>query len=403
MLYSLYISKTKIYGGKIMSLASLIDNLVSRLVYQHGRLPFSFVVHTVEGVSIPIGDDHPAFEVYIRNQAGLKAIQSLNELKIAEAYIKGDLDVEGDLIKLLHFRDVFLNRNIWLKKWRNIAIALCRREKCNPNWIAKHYDSDNAQLLALDYDYHLYTQGIYVSDEDNLEAGAERKLESAFQALNLKPNDSLLDVGCGWGGFLRYVASRGIHVTGITLSHNQKQYTEALIRKNHFDAKLMYQDCFSFQPSQKYDAIAMMGVMEHLFDYSRVIKQVSKWIKPGGRIYLDFASAKAHFDTSFFITKYIWPGTFRMVFMPLFIDAVRESPFEIISINNDRYNYYLWSKWVTERWEQKKIEIIEKYGEELWRIFRILYAGTASIMDRPSHYATAYRVVLEYPADFVQG
>ncbi|RKZ93648.1 MAG: hypothetical protein DRR19_00380 [Candidatus Parabeggiatoa sp. nov. 1] len=86
----------------------------------------------------------------------------------------------------------------------------------------------------------------------------------------------------------------------------------------------------------------MMGVIEDLSDYQRVMKRISKWVMPGGRVYLDFASEKKPFGTRSFITQYVWPGTFRLVFMPQFIDAVRESLFEIINILNDRRNYYLW-------------------------------------------------------------
>lgn len=384
-----------------MNLKSLLNNLASNFVSKYGSLPFSFQVRMPDGTNIPVGEEEPAFKIHIGNQTGLNAIQSLNQLKIAEAYIEGNIDVEGDLIKTLMFQDLISDQNIWIKTWRHVRPLLVGRKKCNPTWIAKHYDSNNIQLLAADTDYNTYTPGNYETDEDSLEVGAERKLKFAYDSLNLKPNDSVLDVGCGWGGFLRYAARRNVRVTGITLSNHQKQYTENLIKENNFDAQVLYQDCFSFQAPQKYDGIVIMGVMEDLSDYPRVMKLISSWIKPGGRVYFDFTSAKENFATSSFITKYVWPGKFRMIFMPEFIDAVRNSPFEIMNIYNDRRNYHLWSKKVNERWEEKKAEIVEQSSEQLWRMFRILFAGTASIMDRPSHIATAYRVVLEYPIDFV--
>ncbi len=346
----------------------------------------------------------PAFEVFICNQAGLKAIQSLNQLTIAEAYMLGDLNIEGDLIKAISFQEVLSDNNLWIKTWRRVKPMLIGRKKCNPDWIAKHYDSNNLQLLAADFDYNTYTPGHYENDEASLENGAERKLACAFESLNLKAGDSVLDIGCcGWGGFLRYAARRHVRITGITLSRNQKEYTDSLIKENQFNAQVLYHDFFSYKPSEKYDGLVMMGVIEDLSDYSRVMKRIANWVKPGGRVYLDFASAKKPFGTASFITKYIWPGTFRMVFMQQFIDAIRESPFEIISIQNDRRNYYLWSKKVNERWEQNQAEVIQRSNKQLWRMFRILFAGTTSVMNRASHYVTAYRVVLEYPSDFVPG
>jgi len=383
-----------------MNLTYLINHLTAKFVSQYGQLPFSFVVYTPDGQSIPVGTQPPSFEVYIHNKTGLKALKSLNQLKVADAYIEGHLDLQGDLIKAFLFQELLSDKNIGLKIWRRVKPLLIGRKKCNPAWIAKHYDASNIQLLASDENYNAYTPGHYETEADSLEVGAERKLKCAFDSLKLKPNDTVLDIGCGWGGFLRYAARRDIHVTGITLSKHQKAYTEKLIKDNQFNAQVLYQDFFAFKPSQKYDGIVMMGVIEDLSDYLRVMKCIAKLVKPGGRVFLDFAASKLPFGTSSFITKHVWPGTFRMVFMPQFIDAVRMSPFEIINIHNDLRNYHLWSKKVNERWEAKKENIVAQTSEELWRIFRMLYAGTASVMNKPSHKATAYRVVLEYPLDF---
>ena len=375
-----------------------VSNFVSSLS-KRGKLPISFLLHLEDGSITTIGEEKPILDVYIKNPAGRKALMSLDELVIVEAYINGDIDLEGDLIKAMSFQELLSDQHILLKIGRRLKPILLGREKCNPDWISKHYDSNNIQLFAMDTDYNTYTPGIYEKDEDSLEVGAERKLDFAFQSLNLKPNDSVLDIGSGWGGFLRFAARRNIHVTGITLSKDQKQYVEDLIEKNNFDAEVKYQDFFSFQPSQKYDGIVMMGVMEDLSDYPRVMERLLNYLKPGGRVYLDFASEKESFVTRSFITKYIWPGTFRMVYMTEFIDAVRESPFEIQGIYNDRRNYYLWSKGVYERWMEKKADLIDKSNEQIWRTFQILFAGTAGTMVQSSYHSTAYRVVLELPED----
>lgn len=375
-----------------------VSNFISSLS-KRGKLPISFVIHLEDGSLTTIGEEKPILDIYIKNTAGRKAFMSLDQLLIVEAYIKGDIDFEGDLIKAMSFQKLLSDQHILLKIGRRLKPILLGREKCNPDWISKHYDSHNIQLFAMDTDYNTYTPGIYEKDEDSLEVGAERKLDFAFQSLNLKPNDSVLDIGSGWGGFVRFAARRNIPVTGITLSNHQKQYVEDLIEKNNFDAEVKYQDFFSFQPSHKYDGIVMMGVIEDLSDYPRVMERLLNYLKPGGRVYLDFASHKKSFGTHSFITKYIWPGTFRMVYMPEFIDAVKESPFEIQAIYNDRRNYYLWAKGMYERWIEKKADIIDKSNEQIWRTFRILFAATAGTMNKSSYDSTAYRVVLELPED----
>ena len=90
-----------------------------------------------------------------------------------------------------------------------------------------------------------------------------------------------------------------------------------------------------------------------------------------------------------------------MVYMPQLLPAIVRSPFEIVGLYNDRLNYHLWAKKAHARWIEHKSKAIEMAGEATWRLFTILTAGTASVMDRPSHSATAYRMVLELPADTV--
>jgi cyclopropane-fatty-acyl-phospholipid synthase len=374
---------------------------ISKLFDNRSKLPIALNIVTMEGKSITIGREKPEFKIIIKNKNGLRAIKSLNELKVAEAYIKGDLDVEGDFIKAMSIRHALADRNTWIKLWRRLAPMLFGRVKLNPKWIAKHYDLNNIQLMLIDKKYNTYTPGIYESDSDTADEGAERKLDFAFQSLRLKPDDSVLDIGCGWGGFLRFAARKGAHVTGITLSKDQKKYVEDLIKENNFNAEVLYQDFFSFQPKKEYDGIVMMGVLEDLSDYHRVMSKLPDFLKPGGCVYLDFSASKTSFSTSSFTTKYIWPGTFRPVYMPQLIDAIRESPFEIAALYNDRRNYYIWGKKGHERWMQLKKEVILRTDEQLWRIFRILLAGIAGSMSNPSYSLTAYRMLLELPKDIV--
>ncbi|MBP0000114.1 MAG: class I SAM-dependent methyltransferase [Cyanobacteria bacterium SID2] len=375
------------------------DRFLSGLT-QRGNLAFSFTIHDRNGSQQIIGNFEPIFDLYIKTEAGRKALLSLNQLTITEAYMNGDIEAEGDIIQAMSLGDLMSDFNPVLKFWHWFQPLLFGREKCNPQWIAKHYDSENIQLIAIDTQYHVYTPGIYESDDESLEIGAERKLEFAVQSLNIKPNDRVLEVGSGWGGFLRYAASRDAKVTGITLSQHQAQYVKKLIEENYLDAEVRYQDFFTFEPDCQYDAISMMGVIEDLSDYHLVMEKLPSLLKPGGRVYLDFAADNHTKGTHSFVTKYVWPGAFRHVDMPEFMAAVRKSPFEIVAIYNDRHNYYLWAKGIYERWMQRKAEAIEQSDERFWRLFRILAAGTANAMSKPTYSVTAYRIVLEYPADY---
>ncbi|HEX6178985.1 MAG TPA: class I SAM-dependent methyltransferase, partial [Thermoanaerobaculia bacterium] len=238
-----------------------ISRLLSRVSF-----PCSFRVHVPGGEMIDIGEAAPEFDVIIRNERGMRALQSTEELRIADAYVRGDLELEGDVIKAMWLRNSLSDRNLWLKIWRRLQPMIFGREKLNPDWIAKHYDSNNVQLMALDRDYYAYTPGIYLNDEETLEQSSQRKYEFAWDSLGLKPGQELLEIGCGWGGMTRFCASRGVRVTGITLSKHQHAHVNRLIDERGLGGRVAmhlmdYRELAEDQPFQK---IASIGMFEHV-------------------------------------------------------------------------------------------------------------------------------------------
>jgi cyclopropane-fatty-acyl-phospholipid synthase len=363
------------------------------------KLAIPFCMVHPDGSEKHYGQGPEQFRVVLTTERAQKALTRFDALPLAEAYMNGEMKIEGDLFAAMRYQEYLGDQHPLIRLASRLEPLLIGRERANPRWIKLHYDAWNAQILANDSTYHTYTPGYYGADSDSLEAGAERKLGDAFQFLRLKPGDRLLEVGCGWGGMLRYAARRGVHVTGITLSQHQKEFCEALCHSEGLEAKILYQDFFAYEPVERYDAISLMGVMEDLSDYRRVVRRLAAWVKPGGRVYFDFAAERERFGTHSFITTYIWPGTFRMVFMPEFVEAVRESPFELQEVVNDRRNYHLWMRKVSERWMEQREAVIREYGERVYLMFLLLWVAIAMNMDRPSHSATAYRVVLELPQD----
>jgi len=372
-----------------------VSSWIGRMLARGTKLPCAFRVHTPDDTLV-LGEGEPEFELWIHNENGMAALRSTSELRIADAYVRGDLDIEGDVIKAMWLRDLLDDRNLWLKTWRRLQPLLVGREKLNPAWIAKHYDSKNIQIYATDNEYHAYTPGVYLSDDETLEVSTERKYQFAFDSLGLKEGQHLLEIGCGWGGMTRFCASRGVNVTAITLSKDQMNWTQGVIEQHKLtNATVSYQDFFTFQPGRRFDAISCMGVIEDLSDYPRVMQRFSELLKPGARAYLDFAAGKVPFGTSSFITKYVWPGTFRMVYLPELFPALVASGLDVVEMHNDRRNYYLWAKIGHDRWVARKARVVAASDESTWRMMRILFAGAAHVMATSPGGTTAYRLVVE--------
>jgi cyclopropane-fatty-acyl-phospholipid synthase len=360
----------------------------------------AFTVKFPSGYRAVFGTTRTEFEIEVVNGRGLSALLSLDELRICEAYMDGDIDIVGEMMKAISLRDHLDDQNFWVTLWRRLQPLLVGRLKAHERWVQNHYDSDNIQLYFLDRSYNTYTPGVFEDETESLETASERKHRLAFEGVGLKPGDRILDVGFGWGSFLRYAARRGVEVTGLTLSRHQLEYVQQeLVSKEKMPAQLLYQNFFNYEPDEKFDAIIILGVAEELADFPGILERLARWLKPGKRVYLDFMAATEDFLFPAFISKYIYQGGTSRVYMPKFIEAVTKSPFELLAVHNDRRNYYLTARSWMERYEQNRDEIREKFGERTYRKFRLYLAGAAYTLNHPSHLATAYRVFLELPAE----
>ncbi|MFP5264153.1 MAG: class I SAM-dependent methyltransferase [Blastocatellia bacterium] len=370
--------------------------LAERLV---GTAAHAFAVKFPSGRRAIFGTSRPEFEIEVVNGRGLSALLSLDELRICEAYMDGDIDIVGEMMKAISLRDHLEDQDFWVTVWRRLQPLLVGRFKAHEKWVQNHYDSNNIQLYFLDRSYNTYTPGVFEDETETLETASERKHRLAFEGVGLKPGDRILDVGFGWGSFLRYAARRGVEVTGLTLSRHQLEYVRReLVSKEKMPAQLLYQNFFKYEPDGKFDAITMLGVAEELADFPRIMERLARWLKPGKRVYLDFMAATEDFLFPAFISKHIYQGGTSRVYMPKFIEAVTKSRFELLAVYNDRRNYYLTAKSWMERYEQNRDEIREKFGERTYRKFRLYLAGAAYALNHPSHLATAYRVFLELAA-----
>ncbi|MBV8220173.1 MAG: class I SAM-dependent methyltransferase, partial [Solirubrobacterales bacterium] len=164
------------------------------------NLPFALELRDPAGAAVRVSPGEPELTVTARTPAGLAVLANLGELAVVEAYLDGDIDIDGDLVRAMELRPLLRGDGVAMRVWSVLEPALRGRIRTNPQVVATHYDSGNVQLLAIDDEYALYTPGVYECDEDTLEEAARRKLERVFAALRLVPGYALLDIGCGWGG-----------------------------------------------------------------------------------------------------------------------------------------------------------------------------------------------------------
>lgn len=344
-----------------------------------------------------LGKGEPAVKILVKDRQGLAALSELDEVKICEAYMAGSLDVAGDMLGFASLRGLLSDHHPLHSLWRRMAPLFVGRVRTDRLAIAGHYDFSNEFYLKFMDPTRCYSQAVFDRDDEPLERAQHRKLDFAIDACRLKPGDRVLDVGGGWGSFTEHAGRSGIHVTSLTISQQSEAFLLDLIERQHLPCRVLNQDFWEHTVSNPYDAIVILGVMEHLPDYPAVLRQLQTLLKPGGRVYLDASAFREKYSKPTFVSRYIFPGDHAFFCLHTFLAEVAKSKLEVLEVQNDRYNYYLTCKTWAENLDAARDEIVSRWGEMLYRRFRLYLWGSAQAFFSRS--MDAYRVVLEKPGD----
>jgi cyclopropane-fatty-acyl-phospholipid synthase len=339
----------------------------------------------------------PAFRLRLRTQVALRALASLDETRIGEAYLAGDIDLEGDMLAAFDLRTLFSDTHPVQSVWRFLQPLFFGRVRTDKRWIAQHYDyGDELYFAFLDKDVKLYSQALFASDGDTLEEAVQRKLEYITRACRLGPRSHVLDVGGGWGSFARYASARDVNVTMLTISPAQYQYLTQWCAGQHGQSELgaVYESIFAYNVSRQYDAIVLLGVMEHLPNYPALFAKFDQLLRPNGCVYMDFAAGRKKFNVSSFTYRYIFPGDHTPVILPDLLAAANQTGFEPIALHNDRHSYYLTLQAWARNLEAAHDAVVPLVGERVYRLFHLYLWGGAYQLKRDGS-LESYRVVFQ--------
>lgn len=313
--------------------------------------------------------------------------------KLARAYVEGDFDLEGDARTILKLGEALCDADTAVDKKGSRALYWLRhsRPSARKN-IGFHYDVSNDFFgLWLD-SRRIYSCAYFGEPEDSLDRAQERKLDLICRKLMLRPGESLLDIGCGWGGLIFWAAERyAARCIGITLSQDQHDFVKAEVQRRglgeRVDVRLL--DYREMSSDQRFDKIASVGMFEHVGrrNLNTYFHKIHDLLAPGGLV-MNHGITSAGLDTeglrsgiSDFIEQYVFPGG-ELVHISRVIESLAHVGLECVDVESLRPHYAktLWH-WV-ERLEANGERARELIGEKKYRVWRIYMAGSAHAFAR---------------------
>ena len=328
------------------------------------------------------------------------------ELGLAEAYLYDDFDIEGQIEAVFDLAETLSQKGPGLVQKLGLAHDLLRlpggpqrehgrrgRAKLggkrhsierDRQAVRYHYDVSN-DFYALWLDRRLvYSCAYFETPDDELDTAQERKLDYICRKLRLRPNQRLLDIGCGWGGLVIHAAQHyDVEALGITLSQPQADLAnERIAAAGLADrCRVEVRDYREMDEPDGYDALVSVGMFEHvgaalLPTYFELARQL---LKPGG-VFLNHGIANTSTDRPrhgpSFSDTYVFPDG-ELTPISTTLRAAEASGFEVRDVESLREHYALTLRHWVRRLEAHHEQALQFVDEPTYRVWRLFMSGSA--------------------------
>ncbi|MCC6485451.1 MAG: class I SAM-dependent methyltransferase [Armatimonadetes bacterium] len=329
---------------------------------------------------------------------------SVNEVHVAEAYLYGDVDVEGDIESLVEAGAELVSDHL---RWRDL-IRLARTLRRLPaehaprdggrtaahlhgkqhsierdkSAIHYHYDVSNEFFKLWLDERMVYSCAFFQSNADDIHTAQRNKLDYLCRKLRLKQGEHLLDIGCGWGSLVLWAAKQyGVDATGITLSQRQFEYAQEQIAREGLSdrCRVLLRDYREIDSD--FDKIVSVGMVEHvgkamLPEYFSVAFRA---LKPGG-VFMNHgitcAVGAQHSGHNSFVDRYVFPDG-QLLPIHETLHAAEEAGFEVRDVEDLREHYMMTLRNWVQRLEHAHDEAVRHVDELTYRVWRLYMAGSA--------------------------
>lgn len=328
-------------------------------------------------------------------------------------YINGKIDINMDLFEMLKHKDEIFNYDyVWhhYKFFfsRMIPEVVSHSQKQDERIVRSHYDNKNDLFNWFLGPRMIYTSCYFENQNETLEAAQDNKMNLIARKMQLKKGESLLDIGCGWGTLVAHMAKYyGVDATGVTIAQAGAEWGTRQIGEygvSPEQARIWRMDYRDIPRNKKYDKITCLEMAEHvgIKNFKKFMKQIYDMLEDDGLFYMQIAAIRERRHLfqkkdredlvwGLFMNEYIFSGADASMPLNWDLQRVEKVGFEVHSVENIGIHYGKTIHYWYDNWMRNKEKVLEKYGEQTFRIYSIFLAWSVYIARQGS--STAYQIV----------
>jgi len=329
----------------------------------------------------------PQVTLHVKGASALPYLLEPSLDNLGEAYIKGKIDIEGQLSDIINIGYALAKNTVTASSGK---LARVRRyfnhsKASDKKAIEYHYDVSN-EFYQLWLDSNMVYSCAYFEDgTEDLATAQLKKIDHILTKIDLQPGQTLLDIGCGWGALVLRAAQKfGARCVGVTLSENQfalaNERVKAAGLQDQIEIRLQdYRDL-----TGEFDRITSVGMFEHVgrknlpayFTKVRELLKEDGVAMNHGITSSDFNSGETALGGGEFIDKYVFPDG-ELPHISLALEALQQGGLEAFDVENLRRHYaHTLNHWA-RNFENAATQAREHVSEEKFRIWRVYLAGCA--------------------------
>jgi cyclopropane-fatty-acyl-phospholipid synthase len=338
------------------------------------------------GEEIPASGPPPVARVLIRDRATLRRLLFHPNLSFGDAYAAGAIEVEGDLLEFLEA--VYRSKSATsrpagplrrtLSRWRNRTRSnTLRASRANIHY---HYDIGNDfYKLWLD-DQLVYTCAYFPTPQATLEQAQVAKMDLVCRKLWLRPGETVVEAGCGWGALGLHMAKYyGVNVRAFNISHEQIAYARQQAQQEGLSSQAEFIEDDYRAISGRFDVFVSVGMLEHVGadHYRKLGRVIDGCLGPGGRGMIHSIGQNAPGELSPWIRRRIFPGAYPPTLREM-SRVLEPWGFSVLDVENLRLHYAETLRHWLRRFESAADQVAEMFDRRFVRMWRLYLAGSVA-------------------------
>jgi cyclopropane-fatty-acyl-phospholipid synthase len=367
-----------------------LENWVDH-IRQQSRATLPLRLRLWDGRQYDFGSQSPRVTISIPDVAAVAYLLRPSLANLGKAYVEGMIQVEGRITEIIGVANALAAGTLKGHRpvrWRHNPFRHTRRRDAES--IRYHYDVSNAFYQAFLDENMVYSCAYFERGDEDLGTAQQRKIDHILTKIAVRPGDTLLDIGCGWGALVMRAASHyGARCVGVTLSKNQQALAQERVERAGLSDRVEIRLQDYRDVTGTFDRITSVGMFEHVGvrNLPAYFGRINELLADDG-LAMNHGITTTHVDngeTAYgggeFIDTYVFPQG-ELPHIGNVLRAMQVGGLEALDVENLRRHYARTCSLWADNFEANAQRIRNLVDEKRFRIWRIYLAGCAYAFSR---------------------